>query len=162
MAVPADQQAAAFPADKDTAEIGRAPALFLLFGQQRDSSGHRRGGTNLHPPSPLAELKARRAKPTKRGPSIFSKGGQRLTVGAIYRAPMRPSAIRFMPSGDKMTRWRFRLISRPRRSQPTRIRLTVWSVVPRSEEHTSELQSLMRISYAVFCLKQKNRKDNTP
>src|SRR3546814_3205395 len=27
--------------------------------------------------------------------------------------------------------------------------------VPRSEEHTSELQSLMRISYAVFCLKKK-------
>src|SRR3546814_9892986 len=27
--------------------------------------------------------------------------------------------------------------------------------VPRSEEHTSELQSLMRISYAVFCLKNK-------
>src|SRR3546814_2555664 len=28
--------------------------------------------------------------------------------------------------------------------------------VKRSEEHTSELQSLMRISYAVFCLKKKN------
>src|SRR3546814_5133479 len=28
---------------------------------------------------------------------------------------------------------------------------------PRSEEHTSELQSLMRISYAVFCLKKKIR-----
>src|SRR3546814_2539929 len=28
---------------------------------------------------------------------------------------------------------------------------------PRSEEHTSELQSLMRISYAVFCLKKKNQ-----
>src|SRR3546814_3828513 len=28
-------------------------------------------------------------------------------------------------------------------------------LVPRSEEHTSELQSLMRISYAVFCLKKK-------
>src|SRR3546814_7793561 len=28
----------------------------------------------------------------------------------------------------------------------------------RSEEHTSELQSLMRISYAVFCLKKKNNK----
>src|SRR3546814_10380099 len=28
----------------------------------------------------------------------------------------------------------------------------------RSEEHTSELQSLMRITYAVFCLKQKNKK----
>src|SRR3546814_6240517 len=31
----------------------------------------------------------------------------------------------------------------------------------RSEEHTSELQSLMRISYAVFCLKKKNRKTQT-
>src|SRR3546814_1792356 len=31
----------------------------------------------------------------------------------------------------------------------------------RSEEHTSELQSLMRISYAVFCLKKKKRKSNT-
>src|SRR3546814_7878857 len=30
-------------------------------------------------------------------------------------------------------------------------------VQPRSEEHTSELQSLMRISYAVFCLKTKNK-----
>src|SRR3546814_3436750 len=30
----------------------------------------------------------------------------------------------------------------------------------RSEEHTSELQSLMRISYAVFCLKKKNTKRN--
>src|SRR3546814_10073296 len=29
--------------------------------------------------------------------------------------------------------------------------------VPRSEEHTSELQSLMRISYAVFCLKKKKK-----
>src|SRR3546814_2085804 len=32
---------------------------------------------------------------------------------------------------------------------------------PRSEEHTSELQSLMRISYAVFCLKKKNNNNNT-
>src|SRR3546814_5755830 len=32
---------------------------------------------------------------------------------------------------------------------------------PRSEEHTSELQSLMRISYAVFCLKKKNQQTNT-
>src|SRR3546814_4426726 len=38
--------------------------------------------------------------------------------------------------------------------------LSFWSVPnrrsTRSEEHTSELQSLMRISYAVFCLKKKN------
>src|SRR3546814_10424064 len=31
----------------------------------------------------------------------------------------------------------------------------------RSEEHTSELQSLMRISYAVFCLKKKTKYENT-
>src|SRR3546814_7148509 len=40
------------------------------------------------------------------------------------------------------------LFSRRRRSISTH----------RSEEHTSELQSLMRISYAVFCLKKKNKK----
>src|SRR3546814_10499832 len=33
--------------------------------------------------------------------------------------------------------------------------------IARSEEHTSELQSLMRISYAVFCLKKKKRKKHT-
>src|SRR3546814_4120976 len=34
---------------------------------------------------------------------------------------------------------------------------TRWWLPLRSEEHTSELQSLMRISYAVFCLKKKNK-----
>src|SRR3546814_8167373 len=33
----------------------------------------------------------------------------------------------------------------------------LWSLSGRSEEHTSELQSLMRISYAVFCLKKKKK-----
>src|SRR3546814_10545310 len=33
---------------------------------------------------------------------------------------------------------------------------------PRSEEHTSELQSLIRISYAVFCLKKKNKQYVAP
>src|SRR3546814_7285556 len=33
--------------------------------------------------------------------------------------------------------------------------LRTYIALPRSEEHTSELQSLMRISYAVFCLKKK-------
>src|SRR3546814_4596538 len=40
--------------------------------------------------------------------------------------------------------------TRPRTAPPPR------SVRRRSEEHTSELQSLMRISYAVFCLNKKN------
>src|SRR3546814_8384046 len=33
--------------------------------------------------------------------------------------------------------------------------------LPRSEEHTSELQSLMRISYAVFCLKKKKKQNQS-
>src|SRR3546814_6756983 len=40
------------------------------------------------------------------------------------------------------------------RSAPSRWRCSATS---RSEEHTSELQSLMRISYAVFCLKKKKK-----
>src|SRR3546814_2929486 len=35
-----------------------------------------------------------------------------------------------------------------------------WPLLVRSEEHTSELQSLMRISYAVFCLQKKHRQGN--
>src|SRR3546814_7023672 len=38
-----------------------------------------------------------------------------------------------------------------------RERRAVDPAAPRSEEHTSELQSLMRISYAVFCLKKKKK-----
>src|SRR3546814_7014268 len=36
-----------------------------------------------------------------------------------------------------------------------------FSILTRSEEHTSELQSLMRTSYAVFCLKKKTQKSST-
>src|SRR3546814_1857157 len=44
-------------------------------------------------------------------------------------------------------------------SRSNRHRLTNIQLMPgRSEEHTSELQSLMRISYAVFCLKKKKKK----
>src|SRR3546814_7973366 len=41
------------------------------------------------------------------------------------------------------------------RTTTPRVCWTYREVAPRSEEHTSELQSLMRISYAVFCLKKK-------
>src|SRR3546814_3485580 len=44
---------------------------------------------------------------------------------------------------------------RPHRALPARHSRTAACCDRRSEEHTSELQSLMRISYAVFCLKKK-------
>src|SRR3546814_7321570 len=50
-----------------------------------------------------------------------------------------------------------------RRQQPHRPGMSAVRIggdqIMRSEEHTSELQSLMRISYAVFCLKKKNKKN---
>src|SRR3546814_5700167 len=49
----------------------------------------------------------------------------------------------------------FRLTRVPRAQQPRCRRAS-----SRSEEHTSELQSLMRISYAVFCLKKKKEEQN--
>src|SRR3546814_7195147 len=73
-------------------------------------------------------------------------------------------AHRLQPEPSPLRAWR----PHPRRvrprldhqaDQPTPSRITAG---PRSEEHTSELQSLMRRSYAVFCLKKKqNTKDIT-
>src|SRR3546814_5796291 len=51
---------------------------------------------------------------------------------------------------------RFPVVIRLSEAQRADIGLLQQVQVPRSEEHTSELQSLMRISYAVFCLKKKN------
>src|SRR3546814_10678042 len=60
-----------------------------------------------------------------------------------------PAAIRMQPSFNPAA-W-----VRARRSAPPRVR----SARIRSEEHTSELQSLMRTSYAVFCLNKKKQTD---
>src|SRR3546814_2416556 len=53
-------------------------------------------------------------------------------------------------AGDMLSQY---LIERAEQYQPV-----IEMPTGRSEEHTSELQSLMRISYAVFCLKKKNKK----
>src|SRR3546814_6521260 len=49
-----------------------------------------------------------------------------------------------------------RLLARQAEQFGTHVDKEFHPVRKRSEEHTSELQSLMRISYAVFCLKKKN------
>src|SRR3546814_3333264 len=86
---------------------------------------------------------------------------------ALYqsrRATLQPfSSIRCEP----LTRLRLTMsFSRPANSMARPVAATVWTMssadsVWRSEEHTSELQSLMRISYAVFCLKKKKRYHTT-
>src|SRR3546814_9367814 len=75
-----------------------------------------------------------------------------------------PYTTLFRSSGEKRfcfgpSRWQAQQPDRGNRRfrQLQRSRVCVRSL-ERSEEHTSELQSLMRISYAVFCLKKKNKK----
>src|SRR3546814_7964409 len=69
------------------------------------------------------------------------------------RSPARRSGVRRQP------RWhRLGVVAAPARLPTATRRQGLVSADPRSEEHTSELQSLMRISYAVFCLKKKNTK----
>src|SRR3546814_7417736 len=51
--------------------------------------------------------------------------------------------------------------ARTDRDDPARCCWTSFGRPHRSEEHTSELQSLMRISYAVFCLKKKKKKNTS-
>src|SRR3546814_9828740 len=50
-------------------------------------------------------------------------------------------------------------ILKPRETRVSMFRAARLIADDRSEEHTSELQSLMRISYAVFCLKKKKQKN---
>src|SRR3546814_2947213 len=75
-------------------------------------------------------------------------------VGTSRSMPL--STKTFMPTGGVM-----RLISVITTTRiPNQIKISPAARSPkssRSEEHTSELQSLMRISYAVFCLKKKKK-----
>src|SRR3546814_4682799 len=78
------------------------------------------------------------------------------SVNAVEKAP--PSASRHAAVGTLV-----RLIApmMPHLAEEAWSRLGHNGLIanaPRSEEHTSELQSLMRISYAVFCLKKKKKR----
>src|SRR3546814_8663951 len=64
-----------------------------------------------------------------------------------------------LPGRRSRIYWQVRFFARDRRALAA-VRRTAQRQ-KRSEEHTSELQSLMRISYAVFCLKKKNKKQYT-
>src|SRR3546814_17725658 len=77
--------------------------------------------------------------------TLFRSGLSRTSATTI------PSniAVDFLPPGGA-----FRL---PHVNGFRKIRVSPDPLIDRSEEHTSELQSLMRISYAVFCLKKKNK-----
>src|SRR3546814_5690786 len=79
----------------------------------------------------------------------------RLALGIPIRRPRRRDAKAEAVRIDFMTHALFSL-SDAEAYWPSETLIVMWLVGLRSEEHTSELQSLMRISYAVFCLKKKN------
>src|SRR3546814_3154893 len=84
----------------------------------------------------LSHLRITAAKPAAKPFNLSDGQGLFLTV---------------QPNGSKIWKLSFRHLGK----QKT-LHLGLWPDV-RSEEHTSELQSLMRISYAVFCLKKKKQ-----
>src|SRR3546814_5801129 len=86
--------------------------------------------------------------------TLFRSGYSRSSAQRCAR-PLRARGPRRPSSRARPTRGRSRFFRKLAASAPDR------PPPPRSEEHTSELQSLMRISYAVFCLKKKKKpKDN--
>src|SRR3546814_1883701 len=73
------------------------------------------------------------------------------TLDAVCASRARPIIV-VLGHQHQRLRETLRRYRRARRAPPIRCVFNRWH---RSEEHTSELQSLMRISYAVFCLKKK-------
>src|SRR3546814_1767662 len=97
---------------------------------------------------------SRKARPKRSSPPSFKKKDIRHRQSSIScRASMLwPGIARIRTRGWSLKE-REQNCSRRCADPASTLRL-------RSEEHTSELQSLMRISYAVFCLKKQNRRPN--
>src|SRR3546814_1992478 len=86
---------------------------------------------------------------TKPSGITSSVTGIGINFGPHFRAGLGRAVVRDMA---RMHRWDWTKGDSPSFDRPS----PGTEAVERSEEHTSELQSLMRISYAVFCLKKKN------
>src|SRR3546814_4909463 len=72
----------------------------------------------------------------------------------LFRSNPKNQQIKILTDIVTNGRWR-RCLPRVKDEKST---IAIFDTFKRSEEHTSELQSLMRISYAVFCLKKKKYK----
>src|SRR3546814_8695695 len=86
------------------------------------------------------------------GPSFFPGGRTGFRIGGEARRP-RVNRRPARRNGSE--------VQRPRRFGQRGAAVFRPTGSNRSEEHTSELQSLMRNSYAVFCLKKKNKNTKT-
>src|SRR3546814_2818593 len=100
-------------------------------------------------PSQLSNASRLRAKfpsSARGGPVILCPPSEPNTAYPRASGDVAPSVVARCPVTSGMN---------PSNPPPPRRRARLFHEMGRSEEHTSELQSLMRISYAVFCLKKK-------
>src|SRR3546814_18106871 len=92
---------------------------------------------------------------------LLAQQGRKARAQILARRDQRGGAQAVTPRNSSLCMMRTNASSRsvpPTRASRACVvsRATTWPLLSmRSEEHTSELQSLMRISYAVFCLKKK-------
>src|SRR3546814_2756462 len=119
------------------------------YFHQTDSRSRHSPPTAQSPPSPAPPLAADPQSPTfPSAPPVKAHSRSTPPRARHYRPAAHP-----VPPAWPPHRWQTPAYRPAPRRQAARF--------PRSEEHTSELQSLMRISYAVFCLKKKNTKKET-
>src|SRR3546814_3335970 len=91
----------------------------------------------------------------------LTTGGQGVVIGT-ENEPSKAEQARLNLADAGLAEWAevregdFRITLRDIREPIDLVLMDIWA---RSEEHTSELQSLMRISYAVFCLTKKTKDD---
>src|SRR3546814_1074603 len=93
--------------------------------------------------------------------AFCTKPGRCLAEQVGVKAPGTENSTTFLPLNSSSVEISLMPSSVFTRNAALGTRSPTWIVMvrfspERSEEHTSELQSLMRISYAVFCLKKKN------
>src|SRR3546814_9929933 len=107
----------------------------------------------------------RRPPRSTRTDTLFPYTTRFRSIRSRSTAAREAGAVRVRPTGEVAPSAWNRYQSSDEAGSPSASTFTVWSAAgevrsapeARSEEHTSELQSLMRISYAVFCLKQKKK-----
>src|SRR3546814_2954405 len=86
------------------------------------------------------------------GPVLIGVNSAMTSLGVIAAAPLVPTVIRRLGAAEG-------IVAGLVLSAVSALALAYTeNLALRSEEHTSELQSLMRISYSVFCLKKKKQK----
>src|SRR3546814_9528673 len=113
-------------------------------------------GDQLPVPSPREKRERRPIARFRRGDQIFVQnpsllqGHRCVPRSSGYKVPRKDEAVQSLPKNPPALLEQKKNFPTP----PITLHAPPW---PRSEEHTSELQSLMRISYAVFCLKKKKK-----